>query len=211
MEATATASTILPPNRGYYIAKCVIVGDADVGKTSLAVRFTQGIFGYEGMSTIGVEFYTKTITTAKDIIKYHIWDTAGQEKFRSITNSYYRGASCVIICFSVKNKVSFDNVHSYYTAATQIGPENAVKVLVGTFEDARDRQVTVADGLELAKALGMEYIEVSSKTGSGVDKLFEEILPTVMERLKSGNKLVGNGDAGMLQWVNVAPHKKKCC
>jgi Ras-related protein Rab-1A len=156
------------------IAKCVIVGDADVGKTSLAIRYAHNTYDSEGVSTIGVEFYTKT--TSKGI-KYNIWDTAGQEKFRSITTTYYRGASCVLICFSLANLQTFNNVSLYYDEVLRLCPKDVVIVLVGTFEDTNDRRIEHKIAKQFADYRGMQYTEVSSKTGSGVIELFEEILP----------------------------------
>jgi Ras-related protein Rab-11A len=83
-----------------FLFKVVMIGDSGVGKSNLLMRYTKGEFNPNSKTTIGVEFFTKTIKTQdKKVIKAQIWDTAGQERYKSITNAYYRGAVGALLVY----------------------------------------------------------------------------------------------------------------
>ena len=87
-----------------YLIKCLVIGDSGIGKTSLMTRFTDDIFNNQYTSTIGVDFKIKTMKFKNKIIKFQIWDTAGQDRFRTITSSYYRGSNAILICYNVADR-----------------------------------------------------------------------------------------------------------
>ena len=89
--------------------KIVIVGDSGVGKSNIGTRYIEDKFSIETKATVGVEFFTKNIEINKSKIRAHIWDTAGQEKFRAITKSYYRGAKGALVVFDLTKRDSFTN------------------------------------------------------------------------------------------------------
>ena len=84
-----------------YLFKVVLIGDSGVGKSNLLGRFTRNEFSNDSKSTIGVEFATRSIVVDGKTVKAQIWDTAGQEAFRSIARAYYRGAVGCLVCFDV--------------------------------------------------------------------------------------------------------------
>ena len=113
--AQSAAATGVPRRQqaeGYdLVYKIVLVGDSGVGKTNLLTRFHKNEFHLESRATIGVEFATKTITAETgDVIKAQIWDTAGQDRYRAIASSYYRGAAGALLVYDITNKQSFENV-----------------------------------------------------------------------------------------------------
>jgi Ras-related protein Rab-1A len=95
------------------LLKVVIVGDSAVGKSSLLVRFADQMFTESRKGTLGVDFRFRTVISSKRVVKLQIWDTAGQERFRTMTSTFYRGASGFIVCFDVSDRGSFQSIESW--------------------------------------------------------------------------------------------------
>ena len=139
------------------ITKCIVIGDSGVGKSSLSSCYANGK-NADGshIPTIGIEFYPKKLIKNGKNINLHIWDTAGQERFRSIARSYYRDTRGAIICFSLANKESFDNILKFMDDLDNYSNDYSQKVLVGTCYDLKEsRQVTREEAEELAKSIGL--------------------------------------------------------
>ena len=96
-----------------YIFSICLVGDSDVGKTSLLTRYSDGIFNKMLTNTIGVDFKIINLKYKENCIKLHLWDTAGQERFRTLTTSYYRGTHCCILVFDITNADSFYHLYHW--------------------------------------------------------------------------------------------------
>ena len=90
-----------------YIFKILLIGNSAVGKSSLLMRFAEDIFTDSFLPTIGVDFKIRTLQAAGSKIKLQMWDTAGQEKFKSILTSYYKGTHGVLLVYDITNKQSF--------------------------------------------------------------------------------------------------------
>jgi len=119
-----------------YIFKFIIVGDSNVGKSCLLLQFTDNRFKQAHDLTIGVEFGARTLTIDKTTnIKLQIWDTAGQESFRSITRSYYRGAICSLLVYDVTRRVSFQNVVRWLEEMREHAYSKMLIILVGNKKD----------------------------------------------------------------------------
>ena len=127
--------------------KIVLVGDSGVGKTNLLTRFSKNEFSLESKTTIGVEFATKTITTESGhVIKAQIWDTAGQDRYRAIASSYYKGAVGAMLVYDITKTKSFENVEKWLKELRDHGAEHMCTMLIGNKSDlAKDRQVTIED------------------------------------------------------------------
>src|SRR4051794_14346761 len=93
-----------------HLFKLLLVGDSNVGKTSLLLRFTQGSFNESVRNTVGVDLRVKMVNYRGKKLKLTIWDTAGQERFRTLTSAYYRGAHGVILVYSINDRDSFTNL-----------------------------------------------------------------------------------------------------
>ena len=96
-----------------FMSKLVIVGDASVGKTNILLRFTEDNFRLGHTSTIGVDFKVKTLQVEDRKIKFTLWDTAGQDRFRTMTSNYYKGADGIVFAYSVADRNSFNNVENW--------------------------------------------------------------------------------------------------
>ncbi|MGQ4834009.1 MAG: GTP-binding protein [Candidatus Asgardarchaeia archaeon] len=164
-----------------YIFKVIIVGDAFVGKTSLAIRFAKKYCSETYILTIGVNVLKRVVEYDNKTVVLDIWDTGGQERFNYIRASYFRGASGAIICYDVTNRKSFENIPKWISEVDQ-HCEEIPMVLVGTKKDLEDqRQVSAEEGQKLASAYGMTFFETSAKTGENVEKPFITLIGKIFE------------------------------
>ncbi|CAK4602841.1 unnamed protein product [Aphanomyces euteiches] len=166
--------------------KILVVGDSGVGKTCLLLRFADDIYGNHNVSTIGVDFKIGTINLDGDKIKLHVCDTAGQERFRGITNSYYRGAHGIMIVFDVTDMDSFTNVKQWLDEIDIHATDNVVKLLVGNKSDlTAKREVSTDVAADFAKTRGLDFVETSAKSASNVETAFKTIASRIKAHLES--------------------------
>jgi len=127
--------------------KLVLLGDAGVGKTALAVQFVRGQFNEFTESTIGASLMHQTVTLPDDtLVKFQIWDTAGQERFHSLAPMYYRGAQAAIVVFDITYRNSFDKAKDWVKELQQQGDPNVVVAFVGNKVDMENqRKVTTEE------------------------------------------------------------------
>jgi len=172
------------PNEFDYLYKLVLVGDAMVGKSSLIIRYADNTFVDEEVGSIGADFKVSFVTVEKKRIKIQIWDTAGQEKFRVMTSSYFGGANAVIIVFDVSNKESFNSVPKWISEAKRFSEKqkDIAFFIVGNKTDLSDRVVTQEEAEKFALQNSAIYFEVSAKTGAQVSAAFSSIAKTCYER-----------------------------
>lgn len=170
------------------IFKVVIVGDACVGKTSLANHFVHNSeLDTDRSSTIGVDFYSKRINYANRHIKLMIWDTAGQERFRSITKSFYRDSVGALLCFSLLNRKTFENLEVHLKEIYSHSMADTKVVLIGTFSDYQhERTVSKEEAIKFANKYGINYIEASSKTGENVHTAFLTLVDDIIGNINDG-------------------------
>jgi Ras-related protein Rab-1A len=172
-----------------YLYKILIVGNSGVGKSSILLRFTENIFSYSFLSTIGVDFKVKTISLDNDVIKLQIWDTAGQERFKTITSSYYRGGNGAILVFDVSMSDSFENIKNWLKEIDTNNPDNIPKILVGNKIDLNtERVISSTQAKNFADSNNLIYIETSSKDDVGVYTIFE----TLSKEIKINKKVEKN-------------------
>ena len=153
--------------------KILLLGDTSVGKTSLILKYTDNYFSETSVSTIGVEFKEHEIKNKK--IKLQIWDTSGQERFRSITETFYRGADGILFVFDVTNKESFENIKDWLMDPHIVNLD-AKKILVGNKIDLVDQRVVNKESMEkYGQSKNLNSFETSAKTGENVGQIFEEI------------------------------------
>lgn len=157
--------------------KVVLVGSSKVGKSCIINRLVQGSFDGEIQTTVGAAFITKLITTPNGPVRLQIWDTAGQEKFRSIAPMYYRSSSFAVLVFDVTDNLSFQNLEDWADDIADNAPYNIKLILVGNKIDLVDlRCVSREDAQEYSESLNcVDYCETSAKTGEGVNELFLKI------------------------------------
>ena len=181
-----------------YLLKYVIVGDASVGKSNLLLRYTHGEFREEYQLTIGVEFGSNNIVINNSIYRIQIWDTAGQENFRSITRSYYKNSACALIVYDITRRVSFESLSDWIEDCKNSSPKTVVMVLVGNKCDlAQNREVNEEEGREFAEKHGMLFFETSAKTGQNVEELFKQSATLIAKKIKENYYDLENDSCGI--------------
>merc|ERR1712072_1312956 len=156
-----------------YLFKYIIIGDTGVGKSCLLLQFTDKRFQPVHDLTIGVEFGARMINIEGKQIKLQIWDTAGQEAFRSITRSYYRGATGALLVYDISRRDTFNHLARWLEEARQNANPNMVIMLIGNKSDLEDsRQVAYEEGLRFAQENGLVFLETSAKTAANVEEAF---------------------------------------
>lgn len=156
----------------HYLFKYIIIGNASVGKSNLLLKYIHNTFKPEYQLTIGVEFGAKNITIDEKIIRIQIWDTAGQENYRSITRAYYKNCVCAFVVYEISNSQSFKDIQTWVEDCKSNSPKTTMMILVGNKKDLESqRQVSYDEGLTLASKNGMMFYESSAKTGENVDEV----------------------------------------
>ena len=158
--------------------KLVLLGDSGVGKTCLISRFITGEFEKNIDSTNGASYASKKIEYPQGkTLVLDIWDTAGQEKYKSLTKFFYKGASMVILVYDITRKESYDNLKNYwYKEIQKYGDPNIVLGIAGNKSDLYDNEaVPEKEAREFAKSINAIYALTSAQNNFGVNKLFEDI------------------------------------
>jgi len=185
-----------------YLFKYIIIGDAAVGKSNLLLRYAHGQFKDEYQLTIGVEFGAKNISINDKIYRIQIWDTAGQENFRSITRAYYKNSVCALVVYDITNRDSFNNISNWVEDCKNQSPKTIFMVLVGNKSDLNDKRViSVDEGRELAEKYNMIFFETSAKTGENVDLIFFKSAEEIAKKIEAGYYDLEN-DCGIKQGIN---------
>jgi len=157
-----------------YLFKFIIIGDEAVGKTCLLLQFTDKRYRTTHQVTVGVEFGSKTVEVKGKMIKLQCWDTAGQDRFRSIVRSYYRGAAGALLVYDITRRESFEHVANWLQEARNNADADLVMTLVGNKCDrSNDRQVTYEEGHSFAQRNGLSFVETSAVSGHMVDAAFQ--------------------------------------
>lgn len=173
-----------------YIFKIILIGDCNIGKTSLINRYIHNSFKKEYLLTIGVDFMMKTVEIDDKQIKLQIWDTAGMERYKQVTTSYYRGAQAAIVIFDLTKKDTFDNVPKWISGFYEYSNPLYQKhlVIVGNKADLIDERQVSKEAIDnYVKINSFEYIECSALSGQNVDDLFKTIGAKLYENYKSSN------------------------
>ena len=168
-------------NYSDYIFKIVLIGDTSVGKSCLLTRFADDQFTENYVTTIGVDFRFKTMIVMDKIIKVQVWDTAGQERYRSITNTYYRGAKGILIVFDLTNPESFNNIENWINEVTVFTGKDVIIMCLGNKSDLK-KEINKNTIDEFKKKTKLEIINVSAKTGDGVEDAFKHIIELLIKK-----------------------------
>ena len=143
--------------------KILIIGDSNVGKTSILLQYTSNFFQETHIATIGVEFKLKEIMLDNIEYKLNIWDTAGQERFKAITKSFFKAADGIVFVYDVTNKPSFVNIKNWIKDAESKANDFKI-IIVGNKIDLNDsREVSFEEGKNLAKKKNCPFFESSAK------------------------------------------------
>ena len=158
-----------------FVAKIILVGDASVGKSNILTQFTKNEFSKSSNPTLGVEFGTKILNSNNKKIRLQIWDTAGQEKYKSITNSYYVNSKGAIVVYDITYKLSFEHVTKWINEIKDIAGKDINILLVGNKSDLGEvkRQVSFEEASLLANNSNIDFIETSALENKNIKEAFQ--------------------------------------
>ena len=196
------------------IFKLILIGDSAVGKTNILSKFLTDTFDKDSKATVGVEFGTKNFEIDNSIVKAQISDTAGQERYRSITSAYYKGAKGCLIVYDITRKATFESVDRWI-ADVKGSSDNKLSIIIlgNKCDDESERKVSKEEGEEKAKYHNVAFLETSALNGTNIEKAFQELINDVYHNNKGDFKKDVNlllDDKGM----DISEPKKEekgCC
>ena len=201
--------------------KIIFLGDQCVGKSSILNRFYQDKFEPDYQATIGLDFHSKNTEINGTSVRLLLYDTAGQEKFKSLIPMYIRDANIIIVVYDITLKDSFTHTEHWVNETKDLKREDAIFVLVGNKIDLEDkRTVDQKEAENFAVTKGFLFHEVSAKSGNGINELFEnKIFPEMARKFKIGEDMEGtnteSGNAGLGMKLDegqqVSKKKGGCC
>ena len=204
-----------------YIFKLILIGNSGVGKSCILQRYMKHTFQETYKCTIGVDFLMKSLIINGKTVKLQLWDTAGQEKYKSMVSSYYRGANVALIIFDLTNHISFDALPSWIENYYKNGPEQKNIILIGNKKDLEvERQVTQEEAETFAETNNMIYFETSAKDGENIDYVFNYAAEKLLEFYSGNNEailkrqLTPNNEKQINNFQDIRIEeqtKKKCC
>lgn len=190
--------------------KILTLGDTQVGKTSLILRYTENTFSESHLSTIGVDFQLKKINHKGKPIEIQVWDSAGQEKYRSISKQYYNRAHGVLLVYDVTNRNTFTAIKQWMKDIENNVQVKPIIVLVGNKSDL-DAEIEQDEAKELANKFGIQFFSTSAKTGEGVEETMKYLIEKVYDNYASSKgKQLGGSKLGGQKGGNGGGNKK-CC
>ncbi|KAK8101561.1 rab protein [Apiospora kogelbergensis] len=167
------------------VLKVLIIGPSGAGKSALLLRYCDDQFDPESSTaTIGIDFKSKHLAVHGKAYRLNVFDTAGQERFRTLSTSYYRGAHGVILVYDISSRASFVGMEKWIDEAKQNAAPNAVLYLVGSKLDkvaGGGRAVTYEEGQAFAEANGALFCEVSAKTKENIKRPFVEVVDQIVQ------------------------------
>ena len=159
--------------------KVVLVGESGVGKTSIIAQFTSNTFDPDCVTSLSAQYISKTMEfpNVQKAIKFDIWDTAGQEKYRAIAKIFYKDAKVIVLCYDITDQKSFDAIKNYWhNTIKTTGDPDAILALVANKNDLYNKAaIKDEEGAEYARSIGAIFQSTSAKSDTGITTLFENI------------------------------------
>lgn len=165
-----------------YIFKILTLGESEVGKTCILVQYTEGKFMKSHLTTIGIDYKSKIVHRYNKSLKLKIWDTAGQEKFRNITQQYYKNADGILLVFDLESKRTFDKISDWMDQIQHNTTEATIPIiLIGNKCDTKQREVTKEEAESEAQRFNVPYFETSALENINITEAFEKLTEIIIE------------------------------
>lgn len=209
--------------------KVVLIGESGVGKTSIIAQFIEQEYQENRLPTNGATFFTKTITEehTKKEVKFEIWDTAGQEKYRSLTSMFYKDASIAILVYDITREESFEAIRNYWVEQiNENGPENFILAIAANKSDLYEiEKVTEQIGREYANSIGAIFKLTTAKNYESINNLFQVLAQQYLDpknklnNVKEDNEELAQPKCIKIEEINnkndqekeKEKKKRKCC
>ena len=197
--------------------KLIFLGDQNVGKSCILNRFMNDTFTEEYQATIGLDFQSKNVQIDNQDIHLLLYDTAGQEKFRSLIPMYTRDSNIILLVYEINNKDSFIHLPDWLNDLSNVNKEDVIFALVGNKIDLEEkRQVSTEEGKNYADQNGFIFHEVSAKTGEGFSELFyKDLFEKIRIKFRPGGQQpsteVKEIKFNIEQEAKKSETKKGCC
>ena len=199
----------------FYIYKIIAVG-----KSNILSRYTNDKFNPSHEITIGCEFMSKNLTIKNRNIRIQIWDTAGQEAFRSITRTYYKSSTCAFIVYDISDKKTFDNIITWLNECRDMCYKDILICLIGNKCDLEGkRAVSYEEGKNFAEENDLLFFETSAKDGTNIQECFNESATILVDKIENGQLKLDTANNGIKIGTfpneqengEQKPKKKACC
>ena len=189
--------------------KIMILGNTSVGKTSFIIKYTENTFQEVYLSTIGIDYKIKKLTYNEQKYNLYIYDTTGEERFRSLSFNLIKFTEGVILMYDITNKSSFKSIPEWIESAQEHKGENYPIIIIGNKIDLEEkRKITTEEGENLAKKYGLDFFEISNKEDINIKEaiftLFKKVLIYIEQKDIKGNSSILSSD-------NSSSNKKSCC
>ena len=201
--------------------KIVLLGESAVGKTSIIQRFTNDSFDLNCISSLSAQFNSKTVKINGESLKFDVWDTAGQEKYRSLARIFYKDARVIIFVYDITNLKSFQEIQKYWYNETKDNCDNdVIYALVGNKSDLYEKEeVNEIDAQKYAEEINSIFKTTSALSNVGINNLFENIAQKLLnpnyDYQKEGNvenDVIQDNKKGIkIDNQNNTKHQGGCC
>ena len=208
IDNSNTDESLSEDSKNEEIIKIMILGNYSVGKTSFLIRFTKNKFDETYLATIGIDYIYRIINIENKQYKLMFYDTAGEEKYKSIPKNHIKNVQGIILMYDITNKKSFDSIIDWISDVKEIKGENFPMILVGNKIDLNElREVTEEMGYELAEKNQIEFFETSNKDGTNIQEAGLEIVYKILSETKVNNSRIER--IGTANTNNCT--SRKCC
>jgi len=191
--------------------RIMLIGNSNVGKTSIAKRYCKNQFNQNYISTVGIDFVTKYIKVGEKTINLQIWDTAGQERYKVIGKNYYNKSDGFIVVYDITNKATFNDISGWISQIKELASHDNKYIIVGNKYDLEEkRKVTKLEGENLSKKYNCQFFEVSAQSGKNIDKCFLYLAQNILQDVNYSDpsRKASELDNHSFKGNNK---KKKCC
>ena len=198
-----------------YVIKILTLGDTGVGKTSIIQKFVNDKFSQNMLSTIGVDFQSKIIMIDNTKVKLKIWDTTGQERFKTLTSQYYNGADGALLIFDVTSKLSFERINFWMNELNEKKKLNELGLLlIGNKIDLVNKRIIDKEEAEnFAKNNNLSYYETSALKNININNIIIDIAKQCLNNIKRNDENIINNSINEKKMIieNIGGNKKKKC
>ena len=190
-----------------FVFKILLLGDSEVGKSCFLMRYSDNVFVENYITTIGLDYKLKNVKLdSGKTIKVQLWDTAGQDKYRTIAKNYFKGSHGILLLYDITKQSSFNNIREWIQDIREEVSPKAIIFLIGNKIDLADqRKISKEMGIELAEEYKLPFFEASAKSGENVDEVFKALYKKISE-------VYGDLEREMGSKLNKRKkNQRKCC